>query len=103
MDDRVSIREPFVSLGRMITAKRLRGDVARAHARLRREETLRLDTCGSVWIAQSEHRLGSLEPGELADLVVLSDDYVTVPEGRISRIRSPMTIVGGSAVHETSF
>lgn len=47
------------------------------------------------------HRVGSLEPGKLADLVVLSDDYLTVAEDRIPKIRAVMTIVGGNVVHDT--
>jgi hypothetical protein len=42
---------------------------------------------------------GSLEPGKLADLAVLSDDLLSVPEERIKDIRSLLTLVGGRVVH----
>ena len=99
----VAPSSPFVSLWWMITGKMLRGDVARVGEHLTRDEALRVYTRGSAWIAQAEHRVGSLEAGKLADLVVLSDDYLTVPEDRIPKIRSMMTIVGGTVVHETDW
>jgi predicted amidohydrolase YtcJ len=46
-----------------------------------------------------EDRIGSIEPGKLADLVVLDRDYFTVPDVQIKQIRSLMTIVGGRIVH----
>jgi hypothetical protein len=99
----VAPSSPFVSLWWMVTGKMLRGDVARAREHLTREQALRVYTRGSAWIAQAEQRLGSLEPGKLADLVVLTEDYLTVPEDRIPKIRSVMTVVGGTVVHETGF
>jgi len=44
---------------------------------------------------------GSLEPGKLADLAVLSADPLTVEEAGIADIRSLMTMAGGRIVHET--
>src|SRR2546425_117223 len=97
----VAPNSPFVSLWWMITGRMLRGDVARAREHLTREEALRVYTRGSAWIAHAEGRVGSLEPGKLADLIVLSDDYLTVPEDRIPKIRSVLTIVGGNVVYES--
>jgi predicted amidohydrolase YtcJ len=47
-----------------------------------------------------EEKLGSIEVGKLADLAVLSDDYFTVPDDQIRRIRSVMTVVDGKIVHD---
>jgi predicted amidohydrolase YtcJ len=47
-----------------------------------------------------ERQKGSLEPGKWADLAVLSDDYLSVPEDRIPAIQVLMTMVGGQIVHE---
>ena len=66
---------------------------------LTREEALRLRTRESAWHLKMEDRLGSLEPGRLADLVVLDRDYFTVPEAEIRRIKAAMTIVDGKVVH----
>ena len=43
-------------------------------------------------------KLGSIEVGKLADLVVLDRDYMTVPEEEISETRSLMTMLGGKMV-----
>ena len=46
-----------------------------------------------------EDKIGSIETGKLADLVVLDRDYFTVPEAQIKQIRSVTTMVGGRVVH----
>jgi predicted amidohydrolase YtcJ len=66
---------------------------------LTRQETLRLFTRGNSWFLRMEEKIGSLEPGKLADLVVLDRDYFTVPEVQIKQIKSLMTIVDGRIVH----
>ena len=45
--------------------------------------------------------IGSIEVGKLADLVVLNEDYFTVPDDRLRQIRSVLTVVGGRIVHNT--
>ena len=49
-----------------------------------------------------EDKIGSIEPGKLADLVVLDRDYFTVPEVQIKQIKSLLTIVDGKIVHGVS-
>jgi predicted amidohydrolase YtcJ len=46
-----------------------------------------------------EDRIGSLEPGKLADLTVLDRDYFSVSDADIKKIRSVLTIVDGKIVH----
>jgi predicted amidohydrolase YtcJ len=46
-----------------------------------------------------EDKIGSAEPGKLADLVVLDRDYFTVPDVQIKQIKSLMTIVDGKIVY----
>jgi len=36
----------------------------------------------------------------LADLAVLSDDYFTVPDEKVKKIRAVLTVVGGTVVHD---
>ena len=66
---------------------------------LSREEALRLYTLGSAWFVQDDTRRGSLAPGKLADLAVLSRDYLTVPVEQISELESVLTMVGGKVVY----
>jgi predicted amidohydrolase YtcJ len=65
-----------------------------------RQEALRLFTRENAWFLRMEDRIGSIEPGKLADLVVLSDDYFAVPEDEIRTVRSILTVVGGKVVHD---
>jgi hypothetical protein len=93
---------PFLSLWWMITRGTLpKGDVLGAGEAISREEALRLYTIGSARIARMEDRIGSLEQGKLADLVVLSEDLLSVPPERIRHLRSVLTMVDGKVVHET--
>ena len=48
-----------------------------------------------------EDRLGTIEPGRLADLAVLDRDYFSVPDDEIKKIRSVLTMVDGRIVHRT--
>ncbi|HJV35376.1 amidohydrolase family protein, partial [Geomonas sp.] len=60
-----------------------------------------LYTVGSSWFSGEDGKKGMLVPGQLADLTVLSSDYLTVPEAEIKGIESVMTMVGGKVVHGT--
>lgn len=91
---------PFTTLWWMVTGKDWGGRVVRPHERLSRQEALRVHTLGSAWFSFDEKIKGSIEAGKLADLVVLSDDYLTVPEDKIREISSVITIVGGRIVYE---
>jgi hypothetical protein len=64
-----------------------------------REDALRAYTSGSAWFSFDENKRGSLEPGKLADLAVLSKDYMTLPLDQISSIESLLTMVGGKIVY----
>jgi hypothetical protein len=65
-----------------------------------RQEVLKLYTADNAWFLKEEDRLGTIEPGKLADLVVLSDDYFTVTDERLKKIRSELTVVAGRIVHD---
>jgi predicted amidohydrolase YtcJ len=69
--------------------------------KLTRQEALRIYTLNGAHVAFWEDRLGSIEGGKLADLVVLSDDIMTIPEDRIPEAKVLATLVGGRAVHDT--
>jgi hypothetical protein len=69
--------------------------------KLTRAEALRLYTYNAARAAFWEHRIGSLERGKLADLVVLSDDIMTIDEDRIRDAKVLATLLGGKPVHDT--
>ena len=66
---------------------------------LTREEALRLFTRGNSWFLRMEEKIGSIEPGKLADVAVLDRDYFSVPDADIKKVRSVLTVVGGNIVH----
>jgi len=68
---------------------------------LTRQEALRLFTRGNSWFLRMEDKIGSIETGKLADLLVLNKDYFSVSDEEIKRIRPVMTIVDGVVVHDT--
>jgi predicted amidohydrolase YtcJ len=67
---------------------------------LTRQEALRLFTRGNSWFLRMEDKIGSIEEGKLADLVVLNDDYFSVRDEDIKRIRPVLTVVDGKIVHD---
>jgi predicted amidohydrolase YtcJ len=89
---RVASYNPFTAL------QRLAGGVKDTPTRA---EALRLYTMGSAWFSHDEDDRGSLEPGKLADLAVLSKDYMTAPLGQIDSIESVLTMLGGKIVYAT--
>jgi adenine deaminase len=59
---------------------------------------LRIATQNGANYVLKGDKLGSIEPGKFADLVVIDRNYMTVPEDDISEIRSLMTILGGKLI-----
>ncbi len=97
---RVASYNPWVSLYWLVTGKTVGNTQLYGPAnRLDRLEALRLHTLGSAWFSGEEEKKGSIEAGKLADLSALSEDYFSVPEERIKRLESVLTIVGGKVVY----
>jgi predicted amidohydrolase YtcJ len=92
---------PFQTLWYVTTGQTLLPGVpgVPADQRLSRTEALRHATTECGWFIDQEGRVGSLEPGKHADLIVLSDDYFRVSDDKIKDIRSNLTIVDGRIVH----
>ena len=65
-------------------------------------EAIRTYTWNGAYSGCEEDIKGSIECGKFADLVVLSDDILTVPKEKIKDIKVDMTIVGGEIVHQIS-
>jgi predicted amidohydrolase YtcJ len=58
-------------------------------------------TMGSAFAEFEDDIKGSLEPGKLADLVVLNEDIFHVSPDDLARARVDMTVVGGRVVYES--
>jgi len=62
-------------------------------------QALRAYTMGSAYAVFAERQRGSIAEGKLADLVVLSADYLSVPEKQIESIKPVATMIGGRFVY----
>ena len=69
---------------------------------LTREQALRCATMDGAYLTFDEDKKGSLEPGKLADLAVLSADPLTCAEPAIRDIAADMTMVGGKVVYQSA-
>lgn len=100
----VSPLDPWPHMYYMVTGKNNAGQLVAAGQTLTRIEALRMYTASQPWFTKDDDRLGSIEAGKLADLVVLSDDFLDpnrVPDEAIKRITSVLTIIGGGIVHDS--
>jgi predicted amidohydrolase YtcJ len=91
---------PMLSLWWLVSGKTVAGSALRHREQnLTREEALRMHTMGGAWLTFEEGRKGSIEIGKYADLAVLNEDYLTVPEERIRTLESLLTLVDGRMVY----
>jgi predicted amidohydrolase YtcJ len=94
---------PFVHAYYATTGLNALGNQINPAQQISRQELMELYTRANQWFLgdKDEGLLGSLEVGRLGDVVVLSDDYFTVPVDRLRKVRSVLTVVGGEVVHDT--
>jgi predicted amidohydrolase YtcJ len=96
--------DPWLMIYYMVTGKNAAGELINQGQQLTRDEALRLYTANNGWFFKEEDKLGSIEPGKLADLVVLSGDYFDpgkVADKDIRLVKSVLTVVGGRIVYNT--
>ncbi|PZR93201.1 MAG: amidohydrolase [Stutzerimonas stutzeri] len=97
---RVASYNPWVSLAWLVTGRTLGGlTLYPQRNRLDREQALKLWTEANTWFSTEEGKKGQIKAGQLADLVVLDRDYLSVPEDEIQDIESMLTLLGGKPVH----
>jgi len=92
---------PFMTLYFAVTGK-MAGGAKVLRQTIGREDALIAHTRKNASLVFQEDTLGSIQPGKLADLVVLDRDYLTVPADRIKDIKPLMTMVGGRIVYGTA-
>jgi predicted amidohydrolase YtcJ len=97
----VSALDPWLSLYYMTTGRNVSGMLTNDGQQISRVEALRLYTEGAAWFSFDDHHVGSFVAGKYADLAVLSQDYLSVPEQAIRKIESVLTLLGGKVVHAT--
>jgi predicted amidohydrolase YtcJ len=91
---------PFTTLYFAVTGK-MAGGAKVLRQTISREDALIAHTRKNAYLVFQEANLGSIQPGKLADLVVLDRDYLTIPADQIKDIKPVMTMVSGRVVYET--
>ena len=92
--------DPWLGIEVAITRKLESGQVLVPEECLTREEALRLYTINNAFLSREEKDKGTLEPGKLADFILIDRDYLTCPVGDINRTHVLKTFVGGKLVFE---
>jgi len=90
---------PFFGMWMAITRKTTDGAVLGPDQAVTREQALRMWTLNGAWMTFDEKTKGSIEPGKLADMVVISKDYLRCPVDDIKDIEALLTVVGGQVVY----
>src|SRR5205085_7187330 len=90
---------PLDSFYASVTRKLASGTTFFPNQKMTREEALRSYTRDCAYAAFEEDIKGSLAPGKLADIVVLSRDIMTCPEEEIRTAKVLYTIVGGKVMY----
>ncbi|HEX8604632.1 MAG TPA: amidohydrolase [Pseudoduganella sp.] len=97
---RVSSYGPWPSIYWAVSGKTAGGlQIWQDKDRLSRYEALQLMTRGSAWMSGEEKLKGTLAVGQYADLVILPQDYFTMPAGGIRNLEAALTVVNGKVVY----
>jgi len=91
---------PLWVIYHFVTRDTISGGVLGPDQRISRQEALRVETINNAYLTFEEAMKGSIEPGKLADLVVLPEDILTCPDKHIQQMRVSMTMVGGRVAYE---
>ena len=91
---------PLASFYASVSRRMNNGERFHPGQRMTRMQALRSYTSANAFAAFEEDIKGSLTAGKLADIVVLSQDILSVPEEEIPNTRVDMTIVGGRVLYE---
>ncbi len=92
--------DPIACFYATVTRKLKDGTIFYPDQRMTREEALRSYTINCAYASFQEDILGSLTPGKLADITVLSKDIMTIPDDEILRTEVLYTIVGGKVLYQ---
>jgi predicted amidohydrolase YtcJ len=90
---------PLWVIYHFVTRDTISGGVLGADQRISRKEALQVETINNAYTTFEERTKGSIEPGKLADLVVLPQDILTCAEKDIEQMSVSMTMVGGRVVY----
>lgn len=93
--------DPPAGIYGAVTRKAESGQLLLPEEAVSPHQAMALYTTNAAYASFEEGIKGSLAPGKLADIVVLSDDPTKVPPEKIKDIKVAMTIIGGEVVWES--
>ena len=91
---------PMVGLYAATTRRGMSGAVYGESEKLTIEEAIRGYTANGAYLTREEATKGTLEPGQLADMIVLSEDLTSIDPNRILDAMVDMTVLGGKIVYQ---
>jgi predicted amidohydrolase YtcJ len=92
--------DPLVGIYAAVNRQAESGQILQPEERITPEQALALYTINAAYMTFEEKTKGSISPGKLADIVILSDDPTRVPPEKIKDIKVEMTMIGGEVVWE---
>ncbi|MCP4200617.1 MAG: amidohydrolase [bacterium] len=94
--------DPIASFHSTVSRRMNNGELFYPDQRMTRDEALRSYTLNNAYAAFEEDLKGSIEPGKLADITILSRDIMTIPEEEIPAAQVDTTILGGGIRYQRS-
>lgn len=92
--------DPWLAIAVCLHRTTERGTVLFPEEALTREQAIRLYTVNNAYITHEEKAKGSLEPGKLADLILIDRDVLSCPAKDVAGTQVLLTVVGGKVVYE---
>lgn len=93
--------DPFLGMWVTVTRKaRWHDGQLHPEEALSREQMIRFYTSNNAHVIHRDHQIGSLEPGKLADLIVINQDLLTCPDDAIRETKVLQTYLGGKLVYD---
>lgn len=89
---------PLWTIYHFVTRETISGGVLGPDQKITLQEALRISTMGNARLTFEEQTKGSIEPGKLADFVVLDEDILKADPKRIEQMKVLMTVAGGKTV-----
>ena len=100
-DYTASPADPMMWLQSQLTRTDMKGNVWGPNQRINLSEAIRCGTVNGAYAAFEERIKGSIQPGQLADLVVLAQDPFKTEPSKLVGIQVERTMVGGAWKYES--